>query len=383
MLIVNGRVYPMDGAVIESGFVEIGNGVIKSVGPMSDAPSDSETFDAEGGYVLPGLVDAHCHLGMWEDALGFEGSDGNEMTDPVTPHLRAIDAINPRDRCFEDALKAGVTAVMTGPGSANPIGGQFAALKTSGGRVDDMVLLAPASLKLALGENPKGVYHGKDKSPETRMATAAIIRDAFYRAGEYLKKKEKARCDKEKDPPTYDIKLEALVLALTGALRANFHAHRADDIFTAIRISKEFGLDYALVHCTEGHLIAKELAAEGARVITGPSLCDRSKPELLNLTFDTPGILSRAGVLTAICTDHPVIPLSYLILCAALAHKAGMDELEAMRAVTRNPAIIAGIGGRVGALLPGLDADIAVYTAHPFDVMARVSAVFVDGGRTV
>ena len=383
MIIKNGTVYTMDGRVFDRGFVRAEGKRVLACGCMNELPAfeGEETIDAAGGFILPGLIDCHSHMGVFENAIGFEGDDGNEDTDPCMPQLRAIDAVNPLDKCFDEALSAGITTVLTGPGSANPIGGQFAAIKTFGRRIDDMIIRAPISMKFALGENPKTVYHGKGETPVTRMATAAIMRDNLFKAREYMDKKAEAAADREKDRPDFDLKLESLIPLLKGDISAHFHAHRADDIFTAIRIAKEFNLRYAIIHGTEGHLIGDILAAEGAKVITGPALIERSKPELANLTFSAPGALAEAGVLTAICTDHPETPIQYLALCAALAVKSGMREMDALSAITINAAKIADIDGRTGSLTQGKDADIAVFTEHPLSISAKVLAVVAEGKR--
>lgn len=381
MVIINAVLHPMQRATIEAGFLRLAGGKIQALGAMADyVPRDGEqVLDAAGCVLTPGLVDVHSHLGMIENALGFEGDDVNEITDPCTPHLRAIDGVNPLDRCFAEALAAGVTTVVTSPGSANPVGGQAAAIKTWGRRIDDMILKAPAAMKFALGENPKSCYNDRDEAPVTRMATAAIIREALFKAREYLQKQTRAAADPDVDAPEFDMKCEALVPVLRRQVQAHFHAHRADDIFTAVRIAREFGLDYVIVHGTEAHLVADLLAQEGARVITGPSLGDRGKPELANLSFATPGVLNRAGVLCSICTDHPETPLPYLPLCAALAVKSGMAEEEALRAITWYPARIAGLDGRVGSLAPGLDADLVLWSESPLHLSAAVRAVMVAG----
>lgn len=381
MLIKNGTVHTMDAPVIENGFVAVQDGKIALVGPMDQCPEDwvGEVFDAKGGHIVPGFVDAHCHLGMFGDAVGFEGDDGNEATDPCTPHLRAIDAINPQDRCFQEARLAGVTTVLTGPGSANPISGQFAALKTSGRWVDEMVLKAPVAMKLALGENPKWVYNERHETPITRMATAAIIRENLHKALEYGEKLDKAAQDEEEDKPDYDAKLEALLPVVRGELPVHIHAHRADDIATGIRICKEFNLKYVIVHGTEGHLISDLLAQEGAAVITGPSLGDRSKPELANMTHEGPALLTMAGVKIAICTDHPETPIQHLPLCAGMAVKGGMIPETALAAITRWPAEIAGLGDRIGTLTPGKDADLVVTSGYPLNWLSRVRLVLIDG----
>ena len=381
MRILNGVVHTMAGPVIPHGYVEVENGKIRAVGEMSarTAAAAGPVYDAGGGHILPGFIDAHCHLGMFGNALGFEADDGNESTDPCTPQLRAIDAINPQDRCFREAREGGVTTELTGPGSANPIAGQFAAIKTDGRWVDEMVLRAPAAMKMALGENPKTVYNERKETPITRMATAAVIRQELSKTLEYMDKQDKADAEEDTDAPDYDAKLEALIPVLRGELPVHIHAHRADDIATAVRICREFGLKYVIVHGTEGHLLPELLAAEGAGVITGPSLTDRSKPELANLTIENPAILARAGVPVAICTDHPVIPIQYLPICAALAVRGGLEPEEALAAITIHPARLAGLDKRVGSLEPGKDADIVVTTGHPLDWNGKVRYVFIGG----
>ncbi len=383
MLIINGTVHTMDGPVIKNGYVAVKGSKIARVGPMKDCPKswEGEVFDAQGGHICPGFIDAHCHLGMFGDALGFESDDGNEETDPCTPHLRAIDGVNPLDRCFTEARAAGVTTVLTGPGSANPVSGQFAALKTDGRWVDAMVVRAPAAMKLALGENPKQVYHDRDETPVTRMATAAIIRENLRKAVEYGEKLDKATRDEDTDPPDYDAKLEALLPVVRGELPVHIHAHRADDIATGVRIAKEFGLRCVIVHGTEGHLIPELLAREKIPVITGPALGDRSKPELANMTLENPAILWKAGVRFAICTDHPEVPIQYLPLCAALAVKGGLDPEEALAAITVTAARIAGLDGALGSLAPGREADIVVTDRHPLELLGEVRAVLIGGRR--
>ena len=383
MLITNVTVHTMEGVTIPNGYVAVSGDKIAKVGPMEECPGhwEGETLDGEQGHVLPGFVDAHSHLGMFGDAQGFEADDGNEATDPCTPHLRAIDAINPLDRCFQEARAAGVTTVLTGPGSANPISGQFAAIKTAGRWVDEMVIKAPVAMKLALGENPKCVYNERHETPVTRMATAAIIRENLHKALEYAEKLEKAEADEEEDKPDYDAKLEALLPVVRGELPVHIHAHRADDIATGVRIAKEFGLKCVIVHGTEAHLIHELLEQEGIPVITGPALGDRSKPELANMTIESPAVLTLRGVKTAICTDHPEVPIQYLPLCAALAVKGGMNPEAALAAITINAAKIAGIDDRVGSLAPGKDADLVLTTGHPINLLSRVKAVFINGCR--
>jgi imidazolonepropionase-like amidohydrolase len=312
--------------------------------------------------------------------MGFEGDDGNEMTDPVTPQLRAIDGIYHMDRGFEEARKAGVTTVVTGPGSSNVIGGQFAALKTAGRRVEDMVIKEPVAMKVAFGENPKTVYNEKKQMPTTRMATAAILRENLKRAQEYAQQLDEYYKDsKNKDKPDYDIKMEALLKVLKKEIPIKAHAHRADDILTAIRVAKEFGLRITIEHCTEGHLIKDILVEEGVSAIVGPLISERSKIELKNLSLKVPGILSEAGITVAIMTDHPVVPIQYLSLCAALAVKEGMDEELALKAITINAARIAGIDDRVGSIEPGKDADLVILDGHPFELKAKVVKTIING----
>lgn len=387
MLIVNGRIYTMaensDGnstVKYENGYILVKDGKIQAVGPMDECPEDKDIIDAGGKYVLPGLVDAHTHVGMTEDAVGFEGDDLNEMTDPVTPHLRAIDAIYHADRSFEEARQWGVTTVLSGPGSSNVICGQFAALKTYGRSVDEMILKEPCALKVAFGENPKSVYHEKNHSPSTRMATAAILREQFYKAKEYMEEWEEYWKDKEEnDKPEFDMRLETLIPALKGEMIVKMHAHRADDIITAIRIAKEFNLKITIDHCTEGHLITDILKENNVRVILGPMLTDRSKIELRNQTLAAPGILAKAGIPVAIMTDHPCVPIQHLLLCAAIAVREGMPEEEALKAVTINAARAAGIDDCVGSLEPGKDADIVIYSGYPFDIRTKVDMTIING----
>lgn len=372
-LIKNGTILTMAGDNIELGQILVSAGKIIAVGRDLEVPENCEIIDAKGGFVMPGIIDAHCHIGMWEDGIGFEGADGNEITDPATPHLRAIDAINPMDTSFVEAYENGITCVCTGPGSANVIGGQFATIKTKGKRIDNMIVQQTASMKVAFGENPKRCYEAKKQSPSTRMATASILREYLLKTKNYLENKE----SKEKN--SFDMKLESLIPVVKGELNVKAHAHRADDIFTAIRIAKEFGLKMTLEHCTEGHLIADELAKEGFSAIVGPSLGTRSKYELREKSFETPAVLHKAGVKIAIMTDHPVIPVHYLPLCASLAVKSGLDENTALKAITINPAEILGISDRVGSLEANKDADIVIFDKHPLDVQAKTTCVLIDG----
>lgn len=378
LFIKNGFIYTMDDEAIENGSILIKDGKIAAVGKELEVPSEAEVIDAEGRMITPGFIDAHCHLGMWEDSIGFEGSDGNESVDPVTPQLRGIDGINPIDITFKEAYEGGVTTAVTGPGSANVIGGTFLALKTYGHRVDDMIIKDPIAMKVAFGENPKRVYNGQKKSPITRMATAALLRETLYKAKTYMEKMENVEDESKK--PDYDMKMEALVPVLKKEIPLKAHAHRADDIFTALRIAKEFDLDITLEHCTDGHLIADDLAKEGKPAVVGPTFGDRSKYELKNKSFDTPRVLYEAGVKIAINTDSPVIPLQHLSLCAGLAHKAGLPMIEALKAITINPAEIVGIDYRVGSIEVGKDADIVLFDGNPIkDVDFKTYMTIIDG----
>lgn len=373
MTIINAKIKTIENGDIENGYIIIEEGKIKEVGQMSDLSGipSGDVLDAEGKIITPGLVDAHCHIGMWEDGLDFEGDDGNEDTDPVTPHLNPLDAINPMDRAFKEALAAGVTTVVTGPGSANPIGGQLIAMKTYGQRIDDMVIKAPVAVKAALGENPKSVYHDKNQSPSTRMATAALIREALCKAREYLDEfTDHQDNPEENDKPSYDAKCEALIPVLKREIPLHVHAHRADDIFTAIRIAKTFDIDLVLLHGTEAHLIADMLKKEGYPFLTGPILTDRSKPELSNQSEETPAVLASSGIPIAITTDHPEVPLKYIRLCAAVAVRAGLPRDEALAAITLMPARICGIDDRVGSVVPGKDADLLLWDGDPLDIYA-------------
>lgn len=376
-LIQNATLYQMSGHLLADQDVRIENGKITEIGSHLD-PKEAELIDAQGALLFPGFIDAHCHLGMWEDGIGFEGADGNEAVDPVTPHMRAIDGINPMDRTFEEARNGGITACASGPGSANVLGGTFAAIKTAGNRIDQMLLKEPLAMKCAFGENPKRVYDAQKKTPSTRMGTAATLRETLFKAKEYWAKKEQTKDDPSKQPG-FDMKLEALGPVLRKEIPLKAHAHRADDILTAIRIAKEFDLNLTLDHCTEGHLIADHLVEEGYPAIVGPSLSERSKFELKNLTFDTPGILYKAGMKIAIMTDSPVIPLQYLPICAALASKHGLPQEEAVKAITINAAEILGLDDRIGSIEVGKDADMVLWDQHPFHYESKVLMTIIDG----
>lgn len=379
IFIKNGRVNTVTKGIINSDIL-IDNKNIVEIGNEIVAPLDAQVIDAQGCLVLPGFIDAHTHLGLFEDGMGAEGADGNEETDPVTPHLNPIDGINPMDRNFTEAVQGGITSVCTTPGSANVMGGQCIAIKTFGRIIDRMVIKNPVASKVAFGENPKSVYGSDDKTPQTRMAIAALIRENLKKAEEYLQELE--RCELEEDDeskPEYDIKYESLIPVLRREIPLKAHAHRSDDMFTAIRIAKEFNLRLTLDHCTEGHLVVEELVEEGYPVIVGPSLSERSKIELRNLTFETAGVLSNAGLEVCLMTDHPVVPIQYLPICAGIAIKHGMKQEKALEAITINPARVLGIDNRVGSIEVGKDADIVIWDNNPFEINSHVLYTIIDG----
>ena len=357
----------------------LADGKIAAIGTDLTAPADTAVFDADGLEVYPGFVDAHTHIGLDGYGIGYEGCDYNEMNDIWTPQLRAIDGINPRDPSLADARKAGVTCVCTGPGSANVLGGTFLAMKTVGERVDNMIVRDPVAMKCAFGENPKRCY--RDKCDSTRMSTAAFLRGALMQARDYGARKQAANGDITK-MPAYNQKLEALLPVLAREIPLKAHAHQANDIFTALRIAREFNLRLTLEHVTEGHLIVDELAGEkDVPMAVGPSLTFASKFELQNKSWATPGVLAKAGCHVSIITDNSVIPQQYLPLCAGMAIKAGMDPFDALKAITLNPAEHIGVADRVGSLEVGKDADIVITNGCPFEVMTEVKAVFIDGAR--
>ena len=377
LALVSGTIVPVVGDEIRAGVVLIEAGRIVAVAERATVPAGAEVVDVSGRYVLPGLIDAHTHVGIFEEGIGWAGNDTNETTDPITPHLRAIDAINPADEGFRDAVRGGVTTVVIHPGSANIIGGQGAALKTAGVTVDDMLLRAPIGLKAALGENPKRVYGDQKKQPATRMASAALLREAFVKARNYQLRAQHA--DQEGKPSERDLRMEPLVAVLERRLPLRLHAHRADDIATALRIQAEFGFDMTLEHATEGARLADLLAARGIPALVGPTLVSRSKVEVRERAHDTPARLAAAGVCVAIITDHPIVPIEHLRLELILAAREGMSTADALRAGTINAATICGLADRVGSLEPGKDADVQVLSGPPFDAMSRVERVYIAG----
>lgn len=381
MYIVGGRIKPMNGPDIPEGVIRIKNGKIAEIGGKGEvavSPDKEEhVIVVKEGLILPGIIEAHCHMGITEEKKGMEGDDCNETVNPITPYLRAIDGINTMDAAFGDAVRAGITAAMVGPGSSNVVGGQFALLKTKGRCIDDLIVKAPAAMKVAFGENPKVNYSGQNKSPCTRMAIAAMLREEILSAVEYREKKEKALSEGEAFQE--DFKKECWLPVLRGEIPLKAHVHRVDDIFTAIRIAKEFHLKMTLDHCSEGHLIAKELAEAGFPAIVGPDLASRSKIEVQNMAFKTAGVLNRAGVMTAITTDHPVSIIQSLPICAGFAVKAGLPLEEGYKALTIYPATICGVEDRMGSLEVGKDADIAIFDGNPMEVFTKTLYTVIDG----
>ncbi len=371
----------MAGAPIENGVLHIMDGKIEAVGTPSEVPvcpvEGEEVLDVPKGIIMPGLIEAHCHMGITEEKKGMEGDDCNETVNPVTPCLRAIDAINSMDAAFDNAVRAGITAAMIGPGSSNVVGGQFALLKTHGRRVDDLVVKAPAAMKVAFGENPKVNYSGQGKSPSTRMAIAAMLRQELWEAEDYKRRKERAQASGEYFQE--DFAKECWLPVLRREIPLKAHVHRADDIFTAIRIAEEFHLRMTLDHCSEGHLIAEEIAEAGFPAIVGPDLASRSKIEVQNVAFKTAGVLNKAGVMTAITTDHPVSLIQSLPLCAGLAVKSGLPLEEGYKSITLYPAVICGVSDRLGSLEKGKDADIAIFDGNPMEIFTRTLYTIIEG----
>ena len=375
MRIINGKLLTMEGEVFENGYVDFENGKITAFGDASAAPAyDGEVIDAEGGYITPGFIECHCHIGVSEESIRWEGNDTNESTDPWTPHLRGIDAIYPYDKAFKLAVNAGITSACTGPGSGNVIGGQLAAIKLYGTDPDEMVIKAPAAMKMAFGENPKGYFQRMKKSPATRMATAAILREALFKTQQYLRKKEKG-------DDVFDMKLEAMIPVLKGEIPAHIHAHRADDILTAMRIAKEFGIKYNIIHTSDAALVKEQLKKNNVEFCMGPTLGVSTKPETKNKTFASYGEVQQYGLTMAITTDHPVLAIETLPVCAMMAIKNGMDEMEALKAITINAAKVANIDERVGSIKVGKDADIVIFDGNPMEIATKTKAVFIDGKK--
>lgn len=376
LCVKNGLIHDAVNREAYQGDILIEDGKIKAIGKELALEEGTEVIDAEGLMVYPGFVEAHCHLGLDNYACGFEGHDYNEMTDILSPQLRGIDSINPMDPTLEMAAQGGVTCVAAGPGSANVLGGTFVAMKTVGKRIDKMVVKNPVAMKCAFGENPKRCY--KDKTCSCRMDIASKLRETLNRARDYMERKELAGEDVSKRP-AYDPKLEALIPVLKKEIPLKAHAHRADDIFTAIRVAKECDVDLTLEHVTDGSLIVEELAAENYPVAVGPSFGHATKLELINKSFETPGLLAKAGCQVSIITDSPVIPQQYLALCAGLAVQSGMDEFDALKAITINPAKHIGVADRVGSLEVGKDADIVIADGSPLVSTTKIRKVLIDG----
>ena len=390
MLVIKGGTIMTPDKVIEQGSVLINEGKIAQVGKDIAVPAGAKVVEAGGKFIIPGMIDAHCHTGVFADGVGWEKSDGNEMTDPITPHLRAIDAIHPDDMAFKDLREAGVTTINTGPGSANVIGGQTVVIKTCGKTVDEMLVCAPVAMKMALGENPKRVYGEQKKTPSTRMGNAGVLREWLMKAQDYQEKRERYEQQltdykankgngKEPEPPERDLRLQALGRVLKREIPAHVHAHRADDMLTALRIAAEFDFRVIFIHATEGYKVAGILAKEGIPCVVGPILFSRTKYELRGMNPRNPAILSEAGVKVAIQTDQ-MSAVKYILFDAALAVREGMDEQEAIKAITIYPAEILGIANRVGSLEERKDADIVIMSGPPLDVKdSKVERVFIAG----
>lgn len=381
IIIKNANLVTMDKENYVNGSIVIKGNKIVEVGSNVDLSKykDAQIIDAEGKFVTPGLVDPHCHIGVMEEGIRFEGNDTNEMSGPIYPELRGIDSVYVKDMAFEYTYKSGITTVNTGPGSANVIGGTFCAMKTYGETVDEMIIKEETCMKMALGENPKRVYGTNNKNPGTRMASAALMREWLFKAKEYHNKYH-AWLNKEEDAkePAFDMKLHSLMRVFDGML-VKIHAHRADDIMTAIRISKEFGLNVTIDHATEAYLIPKQIKADNIRLIIGPTLGMASKYELVNKSFTSAKVLEDNEILFSIMTDHPVITLDTTLVQAALFIKEGLSELTALKALTINAAILNGIEDRVGSLEKGKDADIVIWDGPIFDIMTRPELVMIDG----
>lgn len=378
ILIQNGHIKPIVGEELENGCILLGDdGKIAAIGKNLSAPEGAQIIDAAGRLVTPGCVEAHCHIGLDNECLRWEGADYNESTDPVTPQMRAIDSFNPLDGMIAAAIQGGVTTACAGPGSANVVGGTFVTAKLVGKRIDNMILTENAAMKCAFGENPKNVYGQNKKSPKTRMAVAAILRELLFKARNYQQAKDAGK------EPAFDMKLEAMLPVMRGEIPLKAHAHRADDIFTSIRIAKEFGVKLTLDHCTDGALIADELGKEGFPALVGPSFGSKSKPELSHKTYETAGVLHKEGVKVCIITDAPVITIENLPMCAGFAARSGLPMEEAWKAITINPAEVLGVADRIGSLEPGKDADIVIWKDDPLRCIGGDAFMTIVDGKIV
>lgn len=380
LVIIHGNIKTMEEYDYADGYIRMEHGKITALGDMKECnltalQSDDKVqlLDAKGNLVMPGIIEAHCHMGITEEKKGMEGDDCNENVDPVTPYLRAVDAVNPMDDAFHDALKAGITSAMIGPGSSNVVGGQFAVFKTHGRCIDQMIVKAPAAMKVAFGENPKVNYSEQGISPVTRMSIAAKLREELASAREYERKIH------ENPEMTPDFRYECWLPVLSGEIPLKAHVHRADDILTAVRIAKEFGLKITLDHCSEGHLIIEELKEAGFPAIVGPDMASRNKIEVRNMAFKTAGLLSKNGILTAVTTDHPVSKIQFLPICAGLAVKEGMAIEDGFKSITINPAKICGVDDRIGSLAVGKDGDVAIYNGNPMEVFTKTLCTIIEG----
>jgi len=379
LLIKNGKILTMAGSVYENGSVLIDGNKIIGVGEDIDVKDRNVTkvIDAKNCWVMPGIIEAHCHIGIQEERKGFEGNDGNEITDPITPYLRGLDGINPMDSAFYNALSAGITGVMVGPGSANVVAGQWLFMKTYGRAINKMIVLEPAAMKIAFGENPKANYDKKNMMPSTRIGIAAMLREELFEAQQYYKDKKAA--EQSNNSFSSEFRKECWLPVFNKEIPLKAHVHRADDILTAIRIAKEFDLKLTLDHCTEGHLIAEEIKESGFSAIIGPTLTSRNKIETQYADFKTAGVLHKAGVKVAITTDHPVVRIQDLLICAALAAKEGLGIEEGLKAITINPAEICNVSHRVGSIEVGKDADIAIFDGNPMEIFTKTVYTIING----
>jgi imidazolonepropionase-like amidohydrolase len=378
LLIKNAKIITMAERDYENGCILADKGKIKEIGELVSVNDGiADVIDAHGCWVMPGIIEAHCHIGIIEERKGFEGDDCNEMTEPTTPYLKALDAINPMDSAFHNAISAGITGVMVGPGSSNIVGGQFVFIKTHGRSIDKMVVLEPAAMKIALGENPKTNYNKKSVMPTTRMSIGSLLREELFEAVQYAQ--DKKRAHEKGEPFKAEFRKECWLPVLEHKIPLKAHVHRADDILTAIRIAREFDLKLTLDHCTEGHLIAREIKDSGFPAIVGPTLSSRNKIETQNADFKTPGVLHKEGIKVAITTDHPVTRIQDIAICAGFAAKEGLGIKEALRSITINAADICNVSHRIGSLEVGKDADIAIFDGNPMEVFTRCIYTIING----